>query len=69
MVVSWNAELSSKELPPNLVIRVSLLYREKHLRGVDTFLHQVPNFGALVLSVPWLETYLQKNPQSRIEMR
>jgi hypothetical protein len=66
---SWNAELGSKELPQNLIIGVSLLYRRNRLDGVDSLLHQVPNYTALVLSVPWLQAYLRDKPLSKIEMR
>jgi len=66
---SWNAELGSKELPSNFVIGVSLLCRRNRLDGVGAFLHQVPNYTALVLSVPWLRDYLQDKPNARIEMR
>jgi hypothetical protein len=66
---SWNAELSSRELPQNLVIGVSLLYRNKHLEGVEDFLRQVPRYSELVLSVPWLDSYLRDHPASTFELR
>jgi hypothetical protein len=66
---SWNAELGTKDLPPNLVIGVSLPYRKNRLDGADQFLNHAPSYTALVLSVPWLRQFLLDRPQSRIEVR
>jgi len=65
----WNAELQSNELPSNLVIGVSLRYYKRKLAGVDEFLNQLPKYSSLVLSVPWLSNYLQKRPETTIELR
>jgi len=66
---SWNAELRSPDLPANFVIGVSLLYSKKELKGVDALLTQVPQYAKLVLSVPWLQKYLQDHPDTKIELR
>jgi hypothetical protein len=66
---AWNAELSSTELPKNLLIGVSLSFSKKELKGVDTLLTQVPKYTKLVLSVPWLHEYLKDHPDTKIELR
>jgi len=66
---SWNAMLTSHDLPPNLHVGVSLLYRWNHLDGVSAFLTRVPIYTSLVLSVPWLRKYLETVPGTTFELR
>ncbi len=66
---SWNAKLRSADLPANLVLGVSLRFRERPLPGVDELLRQVPRYAHLVLSVPWLREYLNKHPSTTLELR
>jgi hypothetical protein len=66
----WNATLKSSTLPSNLIVGVSLPYRNKNqLRGVQTFLRQVPTYVALVQSVPWLSAYMRDHPEATFELR
>jgi hypothetical protein len=66
---SWNAKLSSPEFPSNLVVGVSLRYHNKELTGVDSLLAKAPQYARLVLSVPWLSKYMEKNPHTTVELR
>jgi hypothetical protein len=66
---SWNAKLRSSQLPPNLLIGVSMFYRNRELPGVDTFLSRFPQYSNLVLSVPWLQKYLLERPEVTVELR
>jgi len=66
---SWNAVLRSAEFPSNLVAGVSLRYHNKALSGVDTLLTRVPQYAALVMSVPWIRKYLADNPHTTVELR
>jgi hypothetical protein len=66
---AWNAKLRSSEFPSNLIFGVSLSYRGKGLNGVDTLLTQVPKYARLVLSVPWLNKYLEDHPDTTFELR
>jgi hypothetical protein len=58
---AWNSELQSKELPPNLIVGVSLRYYKNRLIGADEFLSRLPKYSTLVLSVPWLSRYLRRS--------
>jgi hypothetical protein len=66
---SWNAELQSQQLPGNLVLEVSLRYENNNLIGVDTLLTELPKYTTLVISVPWLSTYLVQNPKVIAKLR
>jgi hypothetical protein len=48
---------------------VSLRYHDKALSGVDALLTRVPQYAALVLSVPWIRKYLAENPHTTVELR
>jgi len=66
----WNATLRGSTLPPNLVIGVSLPYQnKKQLTGVPGFLAQLPEYVALVQSVPWLSIYMKQHPDTIFELR
>jgi hypothetical protein len=66
---AWNAELRSDDFPSNLIVGVSLRYYKKKLIGVDEFLTQIPKYSDLVLSVPWLSTYLRTHQETTVELR
>jgi hypothetical protein len=66
---AWNAKLRSPEFPSNLVFGVSLRYDGRTLNGIDTLLAQVPKYAKLVLSIPWLNKYLEDHSDSTIELR
>jgi hypothetical protein len=66
---AWNARLRSKDLPPNLIIGVSLSRKKGKLPAVDAFVSRSPEYAELVLSVPWLHAYLNDKPNSKIELR
>jgi hypothetical protein len=67
---AWNAKLRSNDLPPNLIVGVSLRYHnKKKLAGVGGFLSQIPTYTTLVLAVPWLSNYLRTRPETSIELR
>lgn len=66
---SWNAKLRSSQLPPNLLIGVSMFYRDRGLTGIDTFLTRIPEYSDLVLSVRWMRKYLSEHPNTSVELR
>jgi hypothetical protein len=69
----WNATLNDPGLPTNLIIGVSLSYtigrHTYRLVGTDEFLKKIPEYIALVQSVPWFSKYVQDHPASTIELR
>ena len=69
----WNAKLNDPDLPTNFIIGVSLSYTNSghtyRLVGTDEFLKKIPEYIALVQSVPWFPKYLQDHPASSIELR
>ncbi len=66
---AWNAELKSCQLPPNLILGVSLTYNNKELFGADQFLRTAPTYSDLVLSVPWFSKFLSAHPETIAELR
>jgi len=66
----WHARLKGPTLPANMIIGVSLPYRNNHqIRGVQTFLSEAPQYVSLVRSVPWLSAFMNSHPETVFELR
>jgi hypothetical protein len=65
----WNALLKRNDFPHNILIDVSLPYKDNRLVTFDLFLKNIDEVVALPLSVPWLSTYLAEHPEVRMEIR
>jgi hypothetical protein len=65
----WNALLRRTDLPQNILVDVSLPYKDNRLVTFDSFLKHIDGVVALPLSVPWLSTYLAEHPEVRMEIR
>jgi hypothetical protein len=66
---SWNATLNRNDLPPNLIIGVSLPYKENRLVTFPVFLEKIDGIIRHVMSVPWLSRYIAENPETEFEIR
>jgi hypothetical protein len=65
----WNAELHRNDLPPNVLIGVSLPYENHKLTNFDVFLGKIDAVVGLAMSVPWLSKYLAEHPETKMEIR
>ncbi|HEX8734677.1 MAG TPA: hypothetical protein VF721_05090 [Pyrinomonadaceae bacterium] len=67
--LSWNAELKRNDLPANVIIGVSLPYKEGKLSTFDAFLGNIDAIISRALSVEWLGKYIAENPETELEIR
>lgn len=66
---SWNAELQRVDLPQNILIGVSLPYKQDKLEGFWLFYSEIDGIIRQVRSVPWLSKYIEENPETEFEIR
>lgn len=66
---SWNAELTRNDLPSNVMIGLSLPYKQNRLENFDLFLEKIDELVEHVLSVPWLNEQITDNPDKEFEIR
>ncbi len=66
---SWNAELNRSDLPQNIIIGVSLPYKENKLITFPFFLEKIDGIVQHVLSVPWLSKHIFQSPETEFEIR
>ncbi|CAN5855472.1 hypothetical protein BH20ACI4_BH20ACI4_27740 [soil metagenome] len=67
--LSWNAELQRVDLPQNILIGVSLPYKQDKLEGFWLFYSEIDGIIQQVRSVPWLSKYIEENPETEFEIR
>lgn len=58
-----HATLTRPEFPKGFAVSAVLLREHGETRGAHELLSSAPAYQHLVLSVPWLETYLRKHPE------
>jgi hypothetical protein len=56
-------------LPPNVADDIVLPYHDGVIEGVDDLATRLSQYETLVLSVPWLSQYLERNPQQPVYIR
>lgn len=66
---SWNAELHRNDLPQNVIVGVSLPYKENKLITFPAFLEKIDRIVQQTLSVPWLSKYIADNSETEFEIR
>ncbi|GAC1637536.1 MAG: hypothetical protein NVS9B14_17510 [Candidatus Acidiferrum sp.] len=67
---AWNAKLKAPASHQNLILGVSLPYKDKkQLSDVASFMERIPRYTELVESVPWLSAYMTNHPASVFELR
>ncbi len=66
---SWNAELHRKDLPENVIVGVSLPFKENELKIFSSFMTEIDIVIGKVFSVPWLSQYIKENPETEFEIR
>ena len=64
----WDVELIHKNGPDNLVVNLSISYKDEILGGMNHFYKKINDILELVLSIPWLNNLL-KNNENEIEIR
>lgn len=66
---SWNATLQRKDLPPNVIIGVSIPFKKGKLTTFNLFVERIDGIVNLVFSVPWLDKYIKNHPENKFEIR
>ena len=61
--------LTAADLPPAFKDDVALAYVDGKVVGAEKFLSDGPKFEKLVLSVPWLNQFIQDHPKTPIALR
>ena len=67
--LSWNAELHRNDLPPNLIIGISLPYKDNKIVGFDAFQKNIDPIVERVLSVSWLSKVIAEHRETEFEIR
>ncbi|MHC4571226.1 MAG: hypothetical protein ACYS0C_04015 [Planctomycetota bacterium] len=65
----WNATLSSKELPSNVLIGLHIPIDDGKLASLKPFLEKSDHYVNLALSVPWFAQHIKKHPKTEVEIR
>ena len=61
--------LQRRDPPANLRIGIALPFKNGAVEGVDTFMAGFDRYVNLVLSVPWLDSFIRSNPRTYFELR
>jgi len=66
--LTWNADLKAQNLPAQVRLDVSLIYKNGRLVGVGEFLARIENYVALVRSIPWLVEFMSQQRKNEVKL-
>jgi hypothetical protein len=68
-VENLQVSLERQDSPANLRIGVVFPFKNGTVKGVDTFMASFDRYVNLVLSVPWLNSFIRANPRTYFQLR
>jgi hypothetical protein len=64
----WNSTLIPKQYPSNLVVGLSISYKDDRLGSMEQFYSKIDTILRFILDIPWLANVL-KNEKNEVEIR